>query len=281
MSLDSALSGCLETLQQQDYDRYLACLFAAPDDRLALTALHALNAELGKVRESVSEPMLGEIRLTWWREAIEGLCDGQVRKHPIVEALAAPVASKLVSADALMDMVEARIADLYEDAPRNTAALEDYAAKTGGLLLRQCLSATGADMQQCDAAQSIGTAMTMGGVVRAISFHASMRRIHLPADELAAIGLSPEQVFQGEFTPAITALAQVIGQNALDQLRAGLKKPWPKRQRRALAPALFALKDMQRAQAAGFDPQRPSPPVAKPLKIARTWWFIQSGFGVV
>ena len=52
-----------------DPDRYLCDLFAKPKAREGLFALHAFNHEVAKIRELVSEPMLGHIRLQWWREA--------------------------------------------------------------------------------------------------------------------------------------------------------------------------------------------------------------------
>ena len=37
-----------------------------------LFALYAFNLEIARVREPVSEPMPGEIRLQWWRDALVG-----------------------------------------------------------------------------------------------------------------------------------------------------------------------------------------------------------------
>jgi len=277
MDARASLNACMDTLQALDHDRYLACLFAKKEDQLSLFALHALNAELGKVRESVSEPMLGEIRLTWWREAVEELPAGKVRKHPVVEALAAPVQAGLIKVDALHEMIEARIADLYEEAPRDAAALDAYAAQTGGILLQECLRHSGSSDASLAAAKVVGTAMSKGGVVRAIAFHASMRRIHLPADALEAIGLRPEQIFQGEFTPAIATMARDMGQNAMEDLCTALRQSWSKRERRALAAAIFSLCDLRKAQTLGFDPAAPQNAAMKSTKIAKTWWFIQTG----
>lgn len=267
----------METLQQLDYERYLACLFAGPRDRDALFGLHSLNAELGRVRESVSEPMLGEIRLTWWREAIEGFKQGQVRKHPVIETIAMAVADDRLDADALIDMVNARIADLYEDAPADKAALKDYAQRTGGTVMQQAAAVAAAETQSA-AARSIGAAMTQGGVVRSIAFHASMRRLHLPGEALDAMGLTAEDVFQGNFTPAIADLAKSLGHDALALLTQGLKQRWAKRTRKALVPAVFALEDLRAASKSNFDPQAAQASAPRAIKLAKSWWFIHTGF---
>jgi len=58
-------------------------------------ALYAFNYEVARVRESVSEPMLGQIRLQWWRENIAAAFAGEApRDHPIVAALTATIASE-------------------------------------------------------------------------------------------------------------------------------------------------------------------------------------------
>lgn len=275
MQPQDAYASCVETLQQLDYERYLACLFADKTDQAPLMALYSLNAELGRIRESVSEAMLGQIRLTWWREAIEGLAQGQVRAHPVIEALAPAIESSRFSAPALVDMVEARIADLYEEGPADQSGLKDYAARTGGTVMQQALNGLQGAVKAD--AQRIGLAMTQGGVVRCIAFHAAMRRVHLPGDALAQMGLSAEDIFQGSFTPQIASLARNLGEEALSMLEGGLRKGWSKRGRRALAPAVFALQDLRAARSSGFDPEKPQQTASRAIKLLKSWWFIQTG----
>lgn len=275
MTVQEANAACAETLQQLDYERYLGCLFADESDRAPLMALHALNAELGRVRESVSEAMLGQIRFTWWREAIEGLSQGQVRAHPVIEALAPAIEMGRLSAPDLADMIEARIADLYEDGPADQAGLKDYALRTGGTLMRQAIGF--AELDKLTDAQNIGLAMTQGGVARSIAFHAAMRRMHLPGDALAQLGVSAEDIFQGSFTPEIALLARSLGENARVLLETGLAKRWSKRARRALVPAVFALQDFRAAHKTGFDPEKPQQTASRATKLLKSWWFVQTG----
>lgn len=268
---------CAQTLRQLDYGRYLSCLFASPADRGILIALHSFNAELGRIRESVSEPMLGEIRLTWWREAIEGLTEGKVRSHPVIQALSEPISSGRLEAAALNAMIEARIADVYEEAPKDEAALKLYAKQTGGALMRQAARAVGGGGGEQDIAMALGSAMTMGGVARSIAFHAAMRRVHLPAEQLEAIGLTPEDLFQGEFTPAISNLARRIGEDALKSIAAALASELPRRVRKAMIPGVFAYDALRRANRHGFDPQAAAPEATYAGKLAKSWWYSFTG----
>ena len=59
-------------MRAADPDRYFSALFAPAPARPLLLALYAFNHEVARVAETVREPMLGAIRLEWWRETVEG-----------------------------------------------------------------------------------------------------------------------------------------------------------------------------------------------------------------
>src|SRR5215469_14316459 len=63
------LSSVAALVQRHDRDRYQTVLFAPVAHREALFALYAFNYEIARVRERVTEPILGRMRLEWWREA--------------------------------------------------------------------------------------------------------------------------------------------------------------------------------------------------------------------
>ena len=61
-----------EQVKQADRDRWLASRFITDDAaRADVLALYAFNHVLAGIGGSVSEAMLGEMRLAWWREALE------------------------------------------------------------------------------------------------------------------------------------------------------------------------------------------------------------------
>lgn len=66
---ETSADQCGRDLQRLDPDRWLTTLFAPDASRPGLFALYAFNAEIARARESVSQPMIGQIRLQWWREA--------------------------------------------------------------------------------------------------------------------------------------------------------------------------------------------------------------------
>lgn len=76
-------------------------LYAPADVRPALMALHGLDLELGQVVAGTTDAMIGQIRLAWWREALEGLDAGKVPAQPLLQLLAAEVLARGVSGAAL------------------------------------------------------------------------------------------------------------------------------------------------------------------------------------
>ena len=117
-----------------DRERFIACLFAPAEKREALFALIAFNLEIAKIRETVSEVMIGHIRLQCWRETIEGIYAGTVRKHAVAEALAQAIEAAGLPRAAFDRMIDARAADLDEVPPETLAQLETYAGDTAGEL---------------------------------------------------------------------------------------------------------------------------------------------------
>ena len=77
---------CERIVWAGDRDRYLATLFAPLDKRPALFSLYAFAVEIARVPERVREPLPGEIRLQWWRDALESGA-GEATSNPVFAAL--------------------------------------------------------------------------------------------------------------------------------------------------------------------------------------------------
>src|SRR5271154_5336809 len=96
--MDAALANRLAaSVRAADPDRYFSALFAPAQLRPFLFALYAFNAEVARVAETVREPMLGAIRLEWWRETAEGAARGAPRNHDVARGLALLFAARAVA----------------------------------------------------------------------------------------------------------------------------------------------------------------------------------------
>ncbi len=191
-----ALSDCAALVRRTDFDRYLTALFAPAGARERLFALYAFNHEIAKVRETVSEPMIGQIRLQWWREAIDGIYAGKPRKHMVVEALAQAVAVSPPPRADFEALIDAREFDLAGRAPATVAELEGYAEASASRLLYLAAALLGARDEATRAAlRPLGIAWALTGLIRAIPFHARARRQYIPADIAEAAGLTEAALF--------------------------------------------------------------------------------------
>jgi 15-cis-phytoene synthase len=106
---------CAALVRERDLDRYLATLYAPGLSRPGLFALHALDLELAEIVRTTSEPMLGQIRLAWWREQLQTL-DATVRPaQPVLAALAEHVLPIGVTGASLEALEDANLALLDDD----------------------------------------------------------------------------------------------------------------------------------------------------------------------
>ena len=74
-------------MRSHDFARYASTLFVPADQRRALLALYAFNVEISRVREQVSQPLPGEIRLQWWTDMLAGAGHGGVEGNPVAAEL--------------------------------------------------------------------------------------------------------------------------------------------------------------------------------------------------
>jgi hypothetical protein len=78
--------------KRHDWDRYICALFAPPREREALFALIALHGEIVRAGEMMREPIMGEIRKQWWRDAVTAIYeDATPPATPTVSALSAAI----------------------------------------------------------------------------------------------------------------------------------------------------------------------------------------------
>ena len=122
-----------EALRRNDPDRWLASRFIGDvQARADVVALYAYDNELGRAPRVASNPLLGEIRLTWWREALDEIFEGRrVRGHPVAQALAAAVQRAGLERAPLEAMIDARYAEL-DRRPLDRAAARSLAQGTAG-----------------------------------------------------------------------------------------------------------------------------------------------------
>ena len=117
-----------------DPDRTLALAYVPARHRAAVGALWRLDAALGAALAGGREPLIGRIKLAWWREALEALDSAPPPAEPVLQAAAAHVLPAVSGAE--LARMEEGWAVLPGAEILDSDGLHAYAAKRGGLLFR-------------------------------------------------------------------------------------------------------------------------------------------------
>lgn len=273
----AAYASCMAIVREFDPDRYIASLFAPRAAQPGLFALYAFSSEIARIREMVSEPMPGEIRHQWWREALS--CRGQEasRQNPVALAVLDTMRRYKLPPEPFLALIEARSFDLYDDPMPTWLDLEGYCGETSSALIRlaSLVLAGGDDPGSADLCGYGGVAYAMTGLLRAFPIHARRRQCYLPHETLIACGVSLDDVAEGKDSEGLrAALAEArkrAGQH-FETLRSRIGEINP-----AIRPAFFGcclvpdyLRRMERPDYRPFDTWVDINPLQK-------WWRIGLG----
>lgn len=255
------LSASAAIVRRHDRDRYQTALFAPADRREALFALYAFNHEVARVREIVTQPMLGQIRLQWWREAIDAAYAGAApRRHQVAEALAAAITERGLSRAYFDRIIDMRERDLADAPPADVDTLEEYAEGTSSSLVCLALEALiAADDAALAAGREIGVGYAFAGLLRAMPFHAAAGRSYIPRAIAARLGLDSEDYGRRRDTPELRAASAELAEIAAARLAAARRYSGriPRRGNAALLPAVIADRFLLRLKRAGYNPFAP------------------------
>ncbi|MGR3378508.1 squalene/phytoene synthase family protein [Salipiger abyssi] len=134
MEFDDDLTACASLVERGDPDRFAAAMAAPVPARAVLFPLYAFNLEVARAPWVTQESTIAEMRLQWWRDALEEIRGGgKVRRHEVVTPL-----SRVLDAEsaALLDrLVGARRWDIYRDPFEDAAHFTRYLEETSGHLL--------------------------------------------------------------------------------------------------------------------------------------------------
>ena len=240
------LSAVGRIVQRHDPDRFFTALFAPAAHRETLFVLYATNHELARAREVVSNPMLALIRLQWWREVAEGAR----RRHEVAGPLGEALDEGRLDAADILAMIDGREAET--EPVENVAAFEDYVRATAGSVAVAAGRALGA-AAEIGALREIGSAYGVSGVLRSVPALARQSRTMLPADALAAAGLTDADVLADPADPRLAPVADRLKHIGQTWLRAGRSQRLPRSVLAAALPGVLARRDLQRTN--GMEPR--------------------------
>ena len=220
-----SLQACADVVARGDPPRFRAAMAAPVAARRVLFPLYAFNVEIARAPWVTAEPMIGEMRLQWWRDALEEIAQGgPVRRHEVVTPLAKvldhPGAALLDAA------VEARRWDLHRDPFEDEADFQAHIDATSGHLMWTAARLLGAPGQAEGAVRDVGFAAGLAAWFCAVPVLESRGCLPLPDGRAEAVAALARQ-----------GLARLNG--ALGQIPAGARP--------ALLPAATARSLLRKA----------------------------------
>lgn len=219
------LSETAQAAQKADPDRFLCAMFAPAGAREALFALIVYNYEIARVRETVSEPAAGLIRLQWWREALIAASEGgNLPRHELLPPLAEAMKRHQLPLEPFLELTIARERDL-SDAPFATMAeFISYAETTSAPFLELWNIVLGQPDKEY--ARKIGGAWAMVGMLRSIPFQQGAGRLMLPDDLLNRHGMFRSEVLGDRQRHLMPTAVLDISREALARVEEA-KGTWP------------------------------------------------------
>lgn len=115
-------------------EQALAVGYAPASARDGFAALLDLDHQLASILQSTTEPMIGQMRLTWWFEALEKLDREPAPAHPVLQRLASSVLPGGVRGADLAPMIEGWEALLDDGESLDDVRVGRHAEARGGVL---------------------------------------------------------------------------------------------------------------------------------------------------
>ena len=188
-----------DLVRSHDFARYASTLFVPADKRRALLALYAFNVEISRVREQVSQPLPGEIRLQWWTDMLAGAGHGDVSGNPVAAELLWAIGRHQLPVDRLAKLIDSHIFDLYHDPMPDLAVLESHIGDTASALLALAAKILGASSEATGhAADHGGLAQGVAQVIAMLPYDSAHGQLFLPLDVLVEHRSSAAEVFLGK-----------------------------------------------------------------------------------
>lgn len=264
---------CADLVRSHDFPRYAATLFMPAIPRRALLAVYAFNSEISRVREQVSQPLPGEMRLQWWTDMLSGAGHGGIEGNPVAAELLLAIRDFRLPVEPLLRLIEEHQFDLYNDPMPSMAALEGYVTDTSAALFSLGARMVVRPSEAIDhLARHAGLAQGIAQVIAALPLDAARRQLFVPVPLLEKHGSGIEEVYAGKQTPTTRAAIDALIAEARGHLGTAfeLLAGIPAEARPVFLPLAMVRRDLQRMSRADTDPFAPHP--TSRLRTLWTLW---------
>jgi phytoene synthase len=233
--------------------------------RQAIAAVYAYARRVDDIAD-------GELDVERKREELEALrasLADPAPTEPMLVALADARSRYGIPDSALAALVDGGLQDTEQARYADFDNLRGYCEKVAGAVGLACLPVYGSD--DTERARTLGIALQLINILRDVREDWELDRVYLPQDELAAYGVSEDDLAQGRLTPEWRSLAAFQAARARAHLAEGLHLLESLDRRSALCVGTFAglyRATLERIEASGYDVFGEKTRLSTPAKLA-------------
>jgi phytoene synthase len=223
ITVDEAYDRCTEITRTEARNFYFGFILLPRERRRGIHALYAFSRLCDDSVDGVDDLDAKLAAVAARRAEVARAYDGDIPgDDPVLIALADAVRRfgiPRAPMDALVDGVEMDLAiDRYADWP----ALKGYCDRVAGAVGVLSLHVFGfREPIAVQHAEDLGVAMQVVNIMRDVQEDAERDRVYLPADEMAACGVTEDDILGDRMTPEMFRLMQIQGDRARDYFGRG------------------------------------------------------------
>ncbi len=203
---------CMAIVRERSVDRYLATLFLPAEIRAPVFVLYAFDAEIAHVRDLIREPMMGEIRLQWWLDVIEGKRAAEAQNHRLAAQLLKVIENYQLQRPLITGYLEARTFDFYDVPVFDIGSLEKYVGhmRTAMLRLAATIANQGIEPDVETDISAAGIAIFLVELLKSLPLHRSRHQCFIPEEILAENGVTMDSYLRGAQNKSAQKLVRAL-----------------------------------------------------------------------
>lgn len=185
---------------------YYSFLFLPPQQRKAITALYAFCREVDDIVDECTDNQVAQQKLQWWQTEITRTFEGNPQ-HPISQGLAQAIENFALPKVLFDEILKGMQMDLLYQGYETFEDLSVYChcvASAPGLLAARIFGFT--NSKTLDYAKNLGLAFQLVNIIRDVGEDAMRQRIYLPENELKQFGVTPQSIFEKQYSDSFKKL---------------------------------------------------------------------------
>jgi len=257
--------------RQNEPDRYIAALFAPKDAREDLVTLAAYLGEIRRIPLAVSDAMLGEIRLQWWRDTLAAGAQGGLSGNPIADEMVRVIARHDLPLALILKPLDAASLELDGEPFSDDAQSTSYLDCAEGAATELSARIMGLDQAPASTAALENGARAYGIIRLVLRLPELVSKGRWPVPQAVAASGDPRQLDEARARAIIRQASEGLCREANEaSVRLAGVNP-------AILPAALIASYAKAIRRPQRDALREPAQIAPLTRMARLWWASRLG----